>query len=295
MKGNGNMKIAKKMSLLVASALLGVCVLVGFAEYQTAQVFESANYANINTVPSLIAIDEASEVLATLRVQAWQALAAPDRAQRATIEAKIADNRRRVDDALKKYEPLISDAKDKAMLEADRALTEQYDAVREKALALAASGQAAEGQQLLLNNQAVLTKLTDAFKQHRDYNVALGTKAAEEATAVRTTAVKVSIAAGAVTLLVVGFLGFFITRNIVRSMTQAVEAAERVARGDLDANVDSAAKDETGILLASLKTMIGRLRQLTAEIIRVSQEHELGNVDAALDVTAFEGQFRTLA
>ncbi|WP_286790573.1 MULTISPECIES: hypothetical protein [unclassified Pseudomonas] len=50
------MNETKKMVLLVVSALLGILVLAGAAQYQISRVFEAANFGNENAVPSLLAI-----------------------------------------------------------------------------------------------------------------------------------------------------------------------------------------------------------------------------------------------
>lgn len=47
------MTIAKKMISLVASALIGILLLAGVAQYQISNVFEKANFANENTVPAM--------------------------------------------------------------------------------------------------------------------------------------------------------------------------------------------------------------------------------------------------
>ena len=260
------MSILKKMSLLVASALLGILVLVGVSEYQLRRVYEAANYGNINTVPSLVVLHEAFAPLATLRTEVWQHIAQTDDAARTELERKIADNRRQVDEAFKKYEPLLSDAKDKALLDADRTLMTEYDELREKALALGRQNKNTEARDLLMSRASVFTGLWSAFADHYQYNVDLGKKGAQDAVDAKSAAIALSIVIALATLLAVALIGFFITINITRPLAAAVRAADQLAEGDLTITVEATSRDETGQLLRSIESMIGRLREVVAEV-----------------------------
>lgn len=66
-------------------------------------------------------------------------------------------------------------------------------------------------------------------------------------------------------------LAIFIIRSITRPLNEAVEAAERVAAGDLTAPIETAAKDETGDLLRALQRM---QMSLTATVSAVRSNAE---------------------
>ena len=260
------MTIAKKMSLLVVSGLVGILLLVGLNEYEMGRVYEAANYGNVNTIPSLVTLDEAMLPMAIMRTQLWMAMAQTDEAKRAEMEGKMAESRRKVDEALKKYEPLISDDKDRAMLAADRATIEEYAGLRHRALALTAQGKTNEARELMLANQAVVTRMWDTFNDHRLYNIALGSKTAAEGSATKHTAAVTAIAVSVLTLVALALLGLFITRNITIPLGEAVGVANNIAEGDLTVQIEVASKDETGQLLRAMETMIGKLKHVVAEV-----------------------------
>ncbi|HTH59246.1 MAG TPA: methyl-accepting chemotaxis protein [Paraburkholderia sp.] len=91
---------------------------------------------------------------------------------------------------------------------------------------------------------------------------------------------------GAVALVVgIGF-GWFITRSITRPIGQAVHIATRVASGDLTQRIEARSNDETGQLLATLKTMNDNLlkivrdvRQGSDTIATASSQIASGNTD----------------
>jgi methyl-accepting chemotaxis protein len=95
----------------------------------------------------------------------------------------------------------------------------------------------------------------------------------------------VIVAVSAVVLL--AMLGaFLITRSITRPIGEAVRIASTVAQGDLTTRVESTSKDETGQLLAALRTMneslvavVGKVRTASDAIGTASAEIASGNQD----------------
>jgi methyl-accepting chemotaxis protein len=67
-------------------------------------------------------------------------------------------------------------------------------------------------------------------------------------------------------LLLAGAVAVFLTRSITGPLKQAVEAAERVAAGDLRGNITVTRNDETGALLNAIATMQSNLRSLIGDM-----------------------------
>jgi methyl-accepting chemotaxis protein len=260
------MSIGKKMVSLVLSALAGILLLFGVGEYQVNRVYDSASYANVNSVPALVVLQDAVIPIALIRLDVWKHMHAPDDAQRDKLEQDIAERRRHLDDVLKKYEPLISDEKDRALLDADRTALAEYDVVRGRVLTLSRQKKADEARDLATANQAVVDRMWDALLRHREYNVALGQASAETARTTKTAAVWLAIGISVLTLLGVGLLGYFVTINITRPLRQAVEIADQLAQGDLTTKIEVTSKDETGQLLRAMQHMVSRLSEVVTEI-----------------------------
>jgi methyl-accepting chemotaxis protein len=66
-------------------------------------------------------------------------------------------------------------------------------------------------------------------------------------------------------LLALGF-AFWVTRSITRPVNEALEAATRLADGDLTVRIESDSKDEVGQLMSAMQNMIGRLTQIIGEV-----------------------------
>jgi hypothetical protein len=108
------MTIARKMLLLVVVVMVGIVVLAGLGQFQMGRVFTAANYANINTVPSLLELSKAANAQDIIRVTIWQHLAQTEAGEMAKLEQKIEEQSKIVAESLKKYEKEdITDDKDR--------------------------------------------------------------------------------------------------------------------------------------------------------------------------------------
>ena len=62
------------------------------------------------------------------------------------------------------------------------------------------------------------------------------------------------------------FSAFMVTRSITRPLDKALDAANRLAEGDLTISIDSTSRDEMGQLLLAMQAMVGRLRHTIGEV-----------------------------
>jgi methyl-accepting chemotaxis protein len=267
------MTVTKKFTLLVGSALLGILSLAGISFSQMERVFDAANYANVNTVPSILTLDKAAMPFTTMRVQLWQFIALDSDAARAAMEKKINENSARVEAGLKEYEPLLSDDKDRELLKADRAKLAEYSQMLGQVLKLAKDKKTDAARDLLLSKQDTIAASVQAFEDHRRYNEDLGKKAADEAKETKSKAVLVSIAIAVSTLLAVGLIGVFIARSLLRQLggepAYAADVVARVAAGDLTVDVQVREGDNTSMLLA-IRNMVQKLSGVVTEVSGVT-------------------------
>jgi methyl-accepting chemotaxis protein len=281
------MTIAQRMYVLILTVVLGLVSLAGLGIYQMARVYNGANYANINTVPSLLALDEAFGSVARLRVQIWQYIALKDAAMKVEMENTMSGAHAKVIEALNKYEKEdLSNDDDKALLTADRNALAEYDSLLGKAKALAKEDKADEARDLMLANKAASIKLADTIDAHRQYNAELGKKAAQDAAATLSHANWLAVTIAAVVVAGVAGRGLMLTRKLVTSLKEAVKIAQTVAAGDLTSNIVITSKDETGQLLQALKEMndslaviVGQVRSGTDTIASASDQIASGNLD----------------
>jgi methyl-accepting chemotaxis protein len=276
------MTVAKKMSLLVLSALVGILLLGVISHHQIGKVYERANVANVDTVPSIRDLDRAYTAISNLRTDLWRHIVLTDPAAVAEMEAKMRDRLRVVDDALADYEKNdVSDGKDRAMLAADRAAVQAYDNLRQSVMQLSREQKDAEAIALLMNAPEG-SRVGAVFEEHREFNAKLGAEAARQAEDARDIALRLLVAVAAATLLAVGGLGLFITRNLLRQLggepDYAARIANRMAQGDLTVAVATRPGDDSSLLCAiaamadKLSGIIGDVRGAADALASASEQ-----------------------
>lgn len=75
------------------------------------------------------------------------------------------------------------------------------------------------------------------------------------------------------TVLAIGIaaaLALVLTSLIARPLAEATTAANRLADGDLDADIQAGGKDEIGTLLEAMKNMVAKLREVVSDVRAVS-------------------------
>jgi methyl-accepting chemotaxis protein len=261
------MTVAQRLYLLIFSAVVGMASLAGLGMVQMDKVYTATNFTNVNTVPSMLVLDEATKQYALLRTQVWQYLAVSDASNRTSITQKMDSEHTQLVKALDKYEKEnIADDKDKALLAVDRAALVEYEALREKVLTLAVTGKADDARDLLLNSTAIVTRLINAFGQHSQYNADLGEKGAGDAAATLKNSNRLAITIALLAIAAVAGMGLMLARKIVNALNEAVTIAQTVAAGDLTTRIEVTSKDETGQLLQALKDMSGSLVKIVGEV-----------------------------
>jgi len=79
-------------------------------------------------------------------------------------------------------------------------------------------------------------------------------------------AMKLMLILSAASILLSAIAALVLVRGITRPMSKAVEAANRLAAGDLTVRISSTATDETGQMLQAMQHMIAKLSQVVSEV-----------------------------
>ncbi|APQ14324.1 methyl-accepting chemotaxis protein [Pseudomonas oryzihabitans] len=292
------MTVVKKMLLLVLSALLGILLLAGVGQYEIDQVFEAANYGNDNTVPSLKALGEINDSRSDYVASLYRHVLSTDAQGMTAVEQDLAAAKQRADQSLSKYEGLLSDNRDRELLAADRAGISALFALGDQVVSLSRQNRNEEAQALLRNKADVLNAVNKALDEHVAYNQSLAQQGVQVALKTKVQATWLAMSIALATLLAVGLLGFFITRNLLRQLggepAAVATLAGRVAAGDLPDDIKLRADDKTS-LMAAMQNMVTTLRGLISEMSSMSAAHDRGETAVRIPAERFQGAYRNMA
>ncbi|NIJ87329.1 methyl-accepting chemotaxis protein-1 (serine sensor receptor) [Xanthomonas campestris] len=181
----------------------------------------------------------------------------------------------------------------RAEIDARRA---EVKVLNDKVMDLVMTGHSDEALPLLL------TKAAPAMQGWQDKiaeNIALQDKMAADASVVALKSMddsrKLLIGGTLLVVLLSGTLGLLITRSLTAPLSRATRAAESIAGGKLDNDVDTKFNDETGRLLNAMHKMQQQLRNLLAAQTDMARRHDEGQISFRIDADAFPGEYGRMA
>jgi len=210
--------ISKQLMTMLSIAILGILCIFGIAITKMDTVYEKANYANENSLPSVLVIDDAMSRAYSIRISVlYHMLQTEDKAMD-KIEQDIAKAKVLIEDEFKKYEPLISDDTDKALLAKDREAVANYYALADKLIKLSRQNKNEEARDMATANSHIGTALTAAFTEHMDYNEKLALEGAQVGLATKKSASLIMIFLSLGVAAAVIFISTLIRNNIMQGV-----------------------------------------------------------------------------
>ena len=183
------------------------------------------------------------------------------------IEKKKIDDARAIYQAsMEKLEKLEKSAKGKELIEGIKSNFTIAQAANDTAVEKMSSGNTNSAGYMLngtLQISGMLAKLCEEMAQYQQDSIGVGAK---EAKATYVKARYFLLIIGAVVFGFAVFLASFLARSITKPLSEGVSVAHRIAEGDLTAQIDTSATDETGQLLAAMQNMVSKLQNIIGEV-----------------------------
>ncbi len=279
------MTIKQRLLLLVGAAILSLVALTAINYQQMNKVYDAANYANVNVVPSIEALNVIAVEFGRARIRVFRHLLATEPQEWDDAEKTIRESREKIDKAFKDYEPLVTNDEDKRLLEAERKAFAEYKTAVDALLVMSRSGQVENVKQATKELGPKAVAFNEQLSAHMRFNKTLGEKSAAEGAATRDSASLVSIGILVAAAVALGIFSFVTVRSITARLDEANTLAGRIAGGDLRSDTArTQSSDEVGQLLKALETMRSQLAHTIGDIVACS--NNVASSAAQLSTTA---------
>ena len=273
--------VAKKMILLVATALFGLLVVAWIGYSSLSEVFEKTNFANVNSIPSIATLNETNDSFGKLRVRLYRHVLNDDPTKLFDIEQKIKEAHDSIINSLKRYETegMIADDKDRQMLMDDMVIFNEYQTNMGKVLEDSRQNKNTQALEGLKLNVSVAERLATALKSHIDYNAFIAKNAASTALATKNDVTRNLIIIVITVTLFIGVFGWIIIKGIIYPLSQIKVIVETLSLGDFNVPIDINRADEIGDVAKSLKVMHAHLVKVikdvrdNAEVLLMASQH----------------------
>jgi len=262
-----NLKIGVRLGIGFGLVLIMLVVVGGLAFLRlnalNTDIGDMVNDKFPKTVTANHIIDDINLVARSIR----NVLLVKDPEQIKAELTRVVEARKDAGEAYASLEKTIASEAGKKLLAESLSIRKVYAADLDKFLEIQKSGKIEE---------ATTHLLTDLRKSQADYITAttklidfqteLMVTSGKDADAMAKSAIQLIIIISVVAILIGLAFAWWVTISITRPVNEALNAASRLAEGDLTVKIESDSKDEVGMLMQAMQNMIGKLTQIIGEV-----------------------------
>ncbi|QNB09495.1 HAMP domain-containing protein [Herbaspirillum frisingense] len=198
-----------------------------------------------------------------------------------------AANSAKTTQALADVEKMVGTARGKELMKSIQDARAAYNTPRDKLRELIRQQKKEEATEVLFTEVIpAQDRYFDVLNEFVAFQKTLMDDSVVESQNTTSSAIALMLELSGVAIILCVIAAWLVTRSITRPLNEAVNVASAVAQGDLTVQIADTSKDETGMLLASLKTMNQNLHRIVSEvrtgtdtINTASSEIATGNLD----------------
>jgi methyl-accepting chemotaxis protein len=281
------MTISRQILVLIASAVVGIFIVFGIALTKMDQVFEKANYCNVNSLPSIEIVADTTKNFFSMRLNVWEHIVSTNKAEFPEIEKKIESSKNKVLEGLKKYESVISDEKDAELLKKDKEAFAKYCQIADNIIKISRENRTEEARSYIASQSDNILAVAKTFHEHSDYNKQLSDIDSAEALSYKKTATIMMIVTSIAVLTLLSFIGMAIRRNVMSGVTSIKEGMNRfVETKELNFRISYDKNNEIKEMVDSFNTLVSALEHTINDAKRTSGEN--ASVSSELSSTSIQ-------
>jgi methyl-accepting chemotaxis protein len=290
-----NMKIGQRLGWGFGCVLALMLVLIMIGINRMAEINERLEgIVNDNNVKIALSVDM-SGVVRNVSTAVRNVVLVNDSAAMQEEIKLIEDQQKKYNENEAKLNDMVKSEQGKAILAKIKQGEAETTPLTKKVIDLALSGKDQEAVTVLLKEvrpkQRFWLDSLDELKDFQDKNSKKDAEAAAQAYAEARTLMFIL---GTVAIALGAFIAFWITRSIIQPMNLAIDVAQKIAVGDLTADIQVTSKDETGLLLTAMKNMSDTLENLLSDTGVLVRAAAAGELDTRADAGKYQGDFHNL-
>ncbi|NQE47895.1 methyl-accepting chemotaxis protein [Herbaspirillum rubrisubalbicans] len=282
-----DIKISVRLGVCFAALIAVMCVIAVVGVKSLWVVSDATDEIVNDRYVKVALVNQIGEKVNTAARALRNAIIAPDQATADKYLERAKNNTREVNEHMADLEKRLNTAKAKEIFERLKEARAGYGKPRDKLWELISQQKKAEASEYLFKEVIpAQDKYFAALREMTAFQTSLMDQSVAKSNAASSNAVNTVVMLSAVAVVLSILAALWITRSITRPLNEAVQVATAVAAGDLTVQIVATSKDETGVLLASLKAMndnlhriVSLVREGTDTINTASSEIATGNLD----------------
>ncbi|MBF0345614.1 MAG: MCP four helix bundle domain-containing protein [Nitrospirae bacterium] len=271
MKWFYDLKISVKLivSFVLVALIAGAIGYIGMTDIHKLSVSNKDTYDNMLMPMAIVANIEKN--YHKIRVAGRDLVISEKAEDRLKYANLIKELREEIDKKSKEYETTFFDDTDRANFKEFVDAKAAYKLLVDRVIELALAGKNAEALNFLRTEAHKASKAEEmAIDKLFDYNVKMAKTTTDKNASEAKTATTLIVTFTAVGMIIAIILGLFIARIISRPVKSMVNAADRLALGEVDIEIGEDSKDEIGQLAQSFKRVIDNIRESASAVEKIA-------------------------
>jgi len=262
-----NNKISHRLAGVLGLLLLTMMAIVGMALWQMGAMRTLSAEVSNNWLPSVAKVNQMNASVIDFRMVEFQHVLNTDDARMESIERVMAQVRTTSDAHNKSYVELISSPEERKLHDTFDTEWKRYLQLHEQVLALSRKNENTQAKAVLEGDaQQTFGAMRKVLAQLIQLNEAGSLSAAQASESAYLMARNAMLIAAALGLSMAITTGWWLIRSITSPLQQALQAAHRVADGDLSCVIEQQSEDESGKVLQALQQMQSSLEGVVTKV-----------------------------
>jgi len=289
------MKIGTKLTISYATLGLFLLVMIILGIYVSNQLnlkIQALNYEHFRkTTWSNEVIDNLKSAAIFLR----NAIITKNLDLRQQELEKLKGTRATVSSRLDSLTLYVTDSKGKSLLNDLVAIRKKYSDGRNQILKYLEENNLEPIENVLFgdfgyNTNLYIEKISEIIRyETEEFN-----KTAKQSEELYEAQLRTMIILGVLAILVTIFISVYLTKSITTPIRKAVDAANKIANGFMDVDLEVKTKDETSDLLNSMKIMRNNIKSLVEEIHKIEIAAINGHLDSRGREDEYNGEYKNI-
>ncbi|GBF76700.1 methyl-accepting chemotaxis protein [Paenibacillus sp. 598K] len=267
-----NMNISKKLTLafVIVAVLAGLVGGIGVVNLRNIDT----DYSNLYRDFGIAAgdIGEAGIAFQNNRASVRRILMSDQAEEQRSVLAAMQERDAKIETMLQSFESTIQSNEIRAVFNSLRQTINEYNVLRNAAVDHAIAGETSEAAARLAEGQAGSDRASELLTQLVDEKRVAGTEMSAVLTNQSNTTVVIMIVVVIAAVILALVLGLFIARIISNPVNKLITAADRIAEGDLDVEVDINSRDEVGMLAGAFRKLTHNTNEALGNIQNASEQ-----------------------
>src|SRR5574343_513441 len=267
------MKISTKLYLGFGFVIVLLILIAGGSILQLTQLSHQSREIASEIWPKVQLLSQGLAGVNEISLGARDMVFAGENDGRQAGKTRMLDGRANIGKAWEKLGPMLTKPEGKAMFEAIMDSRRQFIAQQNKLIELVEAGQHDAAASLLKGEyRAVAVEYRKRVVALTEYQGRLMSESAQSAENSAESTRNVIVGLSLLAIVLASVAAFLISRQIVGAVNQAVDAASRMAEGELDLRIDAHGNDELAHLLRSIASLAERLRGVLGDVRGASEQ-----------------------